>query len=267
MQRIEPTAQTYAELRQVYDLFNTRLFDDSLPPCLLTLQREKRTYGYFSSARFGSHDGTVTDEIALNPEYFAVVPLLEVLQTVAHEMVHLWQAHLGTPGRGRYHNAEWADKMEAIGLMPSSTGRPGGRRVGDRVADYMIAGGRFEEVVNHLVRDQKFSLSWYDRCVPHKPLYETTQAHEASALPESALAVPATQGLAVVQSSPTPAANRSNRVKYTCPGCNLNAWGKPAIRLGCMACALELVAEESGTQDADHFARALPRPRRPVLTP
>lgn len=68
-----PTFETYNELQTAYDFFNTRLFDGGLPPCLITLQREKRTYGYFSSKRFvGSKSGQMVDEIAMNPSYFAI---------------------------------------------------------------------------------------------------------------------------------------------------------------------------------------------------
>lgn len=93
-----PTYQTYSELQQAYDHFNATLFDSKLPYCLITLQREKRTVGYFSAARFASLDGSTTDEIAINPSYFAVVPLVETMQTLVHEMAHLWQQHLGKPG-------------------------------------------------------------------------------------------------------------------------------------------------------------------------
>lgn len=86
---MEPTAKTYAELRLAYEHFNATLFGGQLPDCLLTLQREKRTYGYFSAARFGNREGQTTDEIAMNPEYFAVIPLIEILQTLVHEMCHL----------------------------------------------------------------------------------------------------------------------------------------------------------------------------------
>lgn len=250
MQIVEPTAQTYAELRLAYQVFNDRLFDGCLPSCLITLQREKKTYGYFSSKRFGTRDGRYTDEIALNPEYFAAVPMLETLQTVAHEMTHLWQAHFGTPGRGRYHNAEWADKMEAIGLMPSSTGRPGGRRVGDHMADYVIAGGPFSKAVDHLVSERGFTISWYDRHVATAPLYQTTSAEEASGIPSKALTVAANDGVTVVRQlagsdtvNPAAHANRSNRTKFTCPGCGANAWGKPGLLLACVPCELQLAAE------------------------
>ena len=62
-----PTEQAYSELQHAYDVFNTRLFAGQLPPCLITMQRKNRTYGYFSGERWNDQAGAVTDEIALNP--------------------------------------------------------------------------------------------------------------------------------------------------------------------------------------------------------
>jgi hypothetical protein len=90
-----PTEEAYAELQYAYDFYNKELFDGQLTSCLLTYQRSKRTFGYFSKDRFGHRDARKTHELALNPEYFAVVPLIEVLQTLVHEMTHLWQEHFG----------------------------------------------------------------------------------------------------------------------------------------------------------------------------
>ena len=58
-------------------------------------------------------------------------------------MVSLWQYSHGTPGRRGYHNAEWADQMETLGLMPSATGHPGGKRTGSRMSYYIIPDGPF----------------------------------------------------------------------------------------------------------------------------
>lgn len=236
-----PTAQNYAELQLAYDHFNQALFEGSLPACLITLQREKKTCGYFSSERFADLDGQTTDEIALNPAYFAVVPLVETMQTLVHEMVHLWQAHFGDPGRGRYHNAEWADKMEAIGLMPSSTGKPGGKRTGDRMADYAIEDGPFLKACAELMT-KNFRLSWYDR-YPAPDLVAVGQQSEGMRLsaavgggstPSQTQSV---QSSLVVRSAiSTPAAASSaTRMKFTC-GCGQNLWGKPSLRVRCLAC-------------------------------
>lgn len=247
--RTLPTPQTYAELQLAYDHFNQALFDGSLPGCLITLQREKRTCGYFSQARFANLDGELSDEIALNPAFFAVVPLVETMQTLVHEMVHQWQAHFGKPGRGRYHNDEWADKMEAIGLMPSSTGHPGGKRTGDHMADYAIKGGRFLRACQSLVSDESFRLSWYDRfpAKEHVAMGLATPAVHLSASvgggqpPAATLSV--ASSLVVTENTAgttgvAPGGDRSNRLKYTC-ACEHNVWGKPGLKLQCLECGIQ----------------------------
>jgi predicted SprT family Zn-dependent metalloprotease len=259
-----PTREAYSELQQAYDFFNEELFEGQLPSCLITLQREKSTFGYFSAKRFGSIQGGYTDEIAMNPTYFAAVPLLETMQTLAHEMCHLWQHHFGKPGRVRYHNDEWANKMESIGLMPSSTGQPGGRRTGDRMADYAIEGGPFLEATKRLIT-QDFRISWYDRFGPSN-LQAMTQ-NLVSAQVSSALGLPAAPGrlqhagqagdedaddptnaagAAIVVHVPAPAAShKASKVKYTCP-CKQNVWGKPKMLLICGVCDKHFEANEVG---------------------
>ena len=253
------TAQAYAELQRAFDDYNERLFEGSIPPCLITLQREKRSYGYFSHRRFAHRTSKAfTDEIAINPSFFGVVPLLEILQTVAHEMCHSWQFHHGTPGRRGYHNKEWADKMEAIGLMPSSTGAPGGARTGEHMADYAIAGGRFLAATDELLATG-FQVSWIDRfpvrppappvsvLLSVRPPFEevdhtldldddgdTADAPLPSLPPELA-------ELAGLVEMPEPV-DRSNRVKYRCPTCSTQVWGKPGLRILCGGESCEAVA-------------------------
>lgn len=185
-----PTEQTYAELQYVFDFYNTHLFDGELPQCIVTLQRRKSTLGYYSRGRFVSKDGkTLIDELAMNPEYFATMPLLDILQTVVHEQVHQWQDHFGTPSRVCYHNMEFAEKMESVGLMPSDTGYPGGKRTGQKMDDYMIVGGRFEQVTRILLKSG-FGLSWFDRFpvpVTTKRYSELIPAHIESSVVDVAM--------------------------------------------------------------------------------
>lgn len=206
-----------------YDHFNDALFDGQLPACLLTLQREKRTHGYFSSKRFVHRDGlTFTDEIALNPSFFSVVPPMEIMQTIVHEMVHAWQYHFGTPGRRGYHNQEWAAKMEEVGLTPSDTGQPGGAKTGEKMSDYTTPGGRFEQACNALLGKPDYALSWYDRFPPEPP--------SSGRVREGVKVSPA---LAAAVELPKPQENKTNRVKLRCPTCANQAWCRPGMRLLC----------------------------------
>jgi predicted SprT family Zn-dependent metalloprotease len=234
---MKPTTQTYNELQIAYDRFNDELFDGQLPHCLITLQREKKTYGYFSAQRFANHAGDKTDEIALNPTYFAVVPLIEIMQTLVHEMVHLWQHHFGKPGRGRYHNDEWAKKMESIGLMPSDTGQPGGKRTGDQIADYPIEDGNFLKVCR-LMLTEDFRISWYDRIASDYHVQVGQNSFGLTmTLPIAGSSIPALNG---IEMAPTPIINKSNRSKYTC-SCKNSVWGKPGLKILCGECTMQYV--------------------------
>lgn len=262
MSQRKPTEEAYAELQQAYDFYNDKLYDGRLPDCMITFQREKKTMGYFSAGRFVRVNGVKSDEIAMNPEYFALYPMVEVLQTLVHEMAHMWQHHFGNPTRACYHNKEWAAKLEAIGLMPSSTGAPGGKKTGQKMADYVLRGGRFELVTRELLA-RGFAISWLDRfpaaqkgqavaawasggspsIMPEDALGEAVSASEGAY--EAAIATPAAERLQGLDLQVRPAGeNRSNRIKYVCPGCSVGVWGKPKLRISCDDCELSLVDHE-----------------------
>jgi predicted SprT family Zn-dependent metalloprotease len=208
----KPT-RTYTSLDAAYDHFNRELFSGQLPPCLITMQRHKGAYGYFSGSRFAatSNPEEVTDEIALNPAHFASRPTAETLSTLAHEMAHLWQHHFGTPSRTGYHNKEWAAKMREIGLIPTDTGQPGGKDTGQKVTHFIEPGGRFEQACTAYLATGTAFL-YHDR------------AGEGDAATRKKKA--------------------ASKTKYTCPACGLNAWAKPDARLICGDCSEELEAEE-----------------------
>ncbi len=234
-----PTLQTSAELQIAFDHFNEHLFDSKLPQCLITLQREKNCEGYFSHKRFTNHRGEAIDEIALNPSFFLIRSLTEIMQTLVHEQCHLYQQWFGKAGRGRYHNKEWADLMESIGLMPSSTGKEGGKRTGDKMSDYPIEGGRFLKACDQLLT-KKYLISWADRFPPKKAM-----THNIEALSElenwhltidENLNIMTEDGESIIAiESP-----KKNRTKYTCNNCGINVWGKSDLIISCNECAQTL---------------------------
>ena len=138
-----PTRTMYRYVEDAFDHFNRELFDNNLPKPLFTFQRDKSCVGMFMYRRWQNREDRYTHEIALNPMYFVTHNPLELQQTIVHEMCHLWQYECGTPSRRSYHNREWAQKMESIGLMPSDTGAPGGKTTGQHMSDYPLPGGRF----------------------------------------------------------------------------------------------------------------------------
>jgi len=157
-----PTAETYAALQWAYERMNAALFGGDLPNCLVTLSPRGRSPGYFRPAPFERTDGAMADEIAMNPLLFHDRPPAEPLAQLVHDMVHLWQARFGRPGRGGYHNREWSARMVSIGLQPTATGAPGGKATGERMGQMVIPGGPFVGAVAALV-DTGFTIPWAAR--------------------------------------------------------------------------------------------------------
>lgn len=258
-----PTTEAYAEVNLLYDFFNDELFGGELPGCLITLQRGKKIYGFFrhkSFIRVGNKEHT--DEIALNPAYFPIVPLKEICQTMVHEQVHQWQAHYGAPGRRTYHNQEWGRKMKEVGLMPSHTGKPGGRETGEQMADYAIEGGVFEQAFAKLMATD-FKITWLDQYPGHNVspwvLQEAINGNMDGVDLVETLGLEA--GTVLTNLLPQLAPAKPTRSKYSCK-CKpkpISIWGKPGIRIRCLECFEqfeEVVPKVATTKERKHDARS-----------
>lgn len=153
----------YKEIQEAYDFYNKELFNNELPQCILNFERQKGSKGYFSANRFASdiQEG-FSHEIDLNPEFFKVCGIEQTLSTLVHEMVHLKIFIIGKHGRGRYHNKPWAEEMERVGLIPSNTGAPGGKKTGDKMTHYIDENGLFHKKTIQLLSND-FVITWYDR--------------------------------------------------------------------------------------------------------
>jgi hypothetical protein len=83
------TDETCRSFYEAYEHFNEVLFDNQLSGCLFTMQRRKRSRGFFATERFGHRRGNeIVDEIALNPRTFLDRTDRKIISTVVHEMVH-----------------------------------------------------------------------------------------------------------------------------------------------------------------------------------
>ena len=165
----------------------------------MTLQRHANTRGYFSPQRFkGRVEKQTVHELALNPDTFTGRTDEMILSTLVHEMVHVWQETYGEPSRRGYHNRQWAEKMLAVGLQPSSTGGLGGMETGQAMSHYVLPEGRYAGAFAKLA-DSGLQLHW-----------QSVQAVGGAKI--------------------------TSKRKFTCPECRQNAWAKPGARLICEEC-------------------------------
>ncbi|MBN2436268.1 MAG: SprT-like domain-containing protein [Spirochaetes bacterium] len=241
---LNPTSGTYDALLLSYKFMNEHLFDGVLPICLITLQREKKTYGYFCGSRFQSTDDSSkrTDEIALNPQFFRSNGRDDraVCSTLVHEMCHLWQHHYGKPGRARYHNQQWADKMKKIGLIPSSTGQIGGKETGDCMSHYIDERGPFAAAYRDLVV-QGFALQWIE-----PPEYEIIEKMLPDPdNPQRSVSLTDIEDDEEIRSIiEKPRKKDSSKMKYSCPLCGLNAWAKFGAHFICGTCNTQMLNQD-----------------------
>ena len=241
-----PTLSLYTALQDAFDHFNTRLFGGQLPPCLITLRSASRVYGYHHADRFISLDGRLVDELGMHPGFFTLQPIEVVMATLVHEMVHHWQNHAGTPSPSNPHNREWAEKMISLGLQPSHTGLPGGRKTGRSMSDYILPDGRFLRACGELLATG-FTLPWLDRHAPVKP--EAQAAHQR-ALEAAGVKIEVTP--APMVALPTEVAGKPavwepppkkppTRFKFNCPTCETKAWAAADASILCGACRTRLI--------------------------
>ena len=274
----KPTIECYRTLSSAYEYFNSALFAGQLPDVIITFHRQRKVMGYASIGRWVNEQRQYVDELAVNPEYFAKYPLIEICQTLCHEQVHIWQAHYGSPGRRGYHNAQWAKKMMQIGLIPSPTGKPGGQNTGEWMMDYVLLEGPFHNACKELLK-KGYRLPWVDRYPVFRlelPVtayddkgseYELkenlnprpTASIAAMRAEKDVLAAMTEQSLSKQAfSSADEEVNqfyeddnlselitskpkpRSGRIKYACKTCHIQLWGKPGLNVVCGDCNKKL---------------------------
>ena len=119
--------------------------------------------------------------------------------------------------------------MESIGLMPSSTGKPGGAKTGESMADYPIDDGKFMQMATELMNGG-FGISWLDRLpirvnsnFPQQTMQIDNFVNPITTLSENDLS-----HFLIEQKT-----NKSNRLKYFCDSCGNQVWGKPGLKLLC----------------------------------
>lgn len=263
---MKPTQELYDTLHQAFEHFNAALFENKLPDVIFVVQRSGGgVMGHFSHKRWVNSEAVQVDEISINPTYIAQSQLIEVMQTLVHEQVHQFQEHFGRPSRQCYHNKEWARMMIKVGLMPSTTGAPGGAITGQFMDDYVIAGGPFHRAYHKLIEERKFKLRWVDRRAVsrlHAPMVVAPSEILAMAAPGSKEikqyyadtidldigSLPSAAAMADFDSLPAmadclpemfyleQAAKRKTRYRYMCPGCGTKVYGKWELDIQCNDC-------------------------------
>ena len=184
-------------LQEAFSYLNQKLFDGNLPDAFIRYETKANSDGFYTphgfsgrAAKFGK------DAITLNSSRFDGRTDKQILGNLYHQMRHHWQYHFGKKPNRHYHDEEWSQGPTEIGLQPSSTGEKGGKITGQRMSQYIVPGGQFDQVCDELI---------------------------------------ATGWKLNLQSSHQPGATRvkKNKPDFMCPQCSEKFWGKASSRWIC----------------------------------
>ena len=193
----------YLAIQEIYSFFNKYLFEDKLPLVFIKKSKNQETFSFSITPNRWKHtDQKISHELSVNHNSILKGKVFFALNLI-HEMCHIWQIEYGNPSRAGYHNAEWANKMETLGLMPSSTGKVGGERTGQKVSNYLIKGSIIDSCLKEMPEDLWTNLSSFLE-INNSKIQKLNKA--------------------------------KSKVKYFCNGCKTNVWGKSNLSILCNDC-------------------------------
>lgn len=110
-------AALHAEVGRAYGHFNGLFWNGRLPVPVIAFFRQPpngRRLGHYVPDAWTGASGETRDEIVLYADLALRAGIFEVLVTLVHEQVHVWQRHFGTPSRA--HNGQWHAEAARVGL-------------------------------------------------------------------------------------------------------------------------------------------------------
>lgn len=247
----------YNDFQFAYDFFNKQLFNNELPDCMVTMERDHRFAAYYhgDTWRRANKDGVIVDQITMNAVLFDVRDPFQTLSTLVHEMCHQQRHHfrgvypgmkgkranITKPPRGGYHCKVWARMMHSVGLQPKSLDKPG-KETGQSVTHTIKPDGKFAVACLNLLVGHNFKITYYDN------LYSSLRERYTGK--GNGVTITITGGSTTTGPNPK---NRSNRTKYVCEKHGYRTWGKGAKSPICPDCAAEILAPETFQKLAPAF--------------
>lgn len=144
MKQTTKMSRAVNQLEHIYNALNTDFFQGALPVPIITVQSKPGTYGHCSVAKVWKRTEEQTYELNIAAEVLNY-PIEETLDTMLHEMVHLYCRENGikeVSRGGRYHNGRFKAEAERRGLTCYQCGNAGwNTRPGDNLVEYALEKG------------------------------------------------------------------------------------------------------------------------------
>jgi len=228
---LEPTIAMAESLQEITNYLDAYLFEGKLPPCFITLTRNNKVLGgYHAQDQWENADGVIVPEIGINSNLLAQDDPLVIYNVLIHELLHLELSHAGTGGRTGYHNKQFEQRCNELGLSITCNDKDAveGQQTGQSIETNIIEGGPAEMAIAKIPTD----LAYYakhvldidesgkpEKTIPGEPGEPTPQKPVEQPAPKSA----------------------GKRTKYQCPVCGLSMWGKAGAFILCGTCTQTMI--------------------------
>lgn len=213
MKQTTKMSRAVGMLEKIYSNLNEDFFESALPVPIITVQSKPGTYGHCTVAKVWQRPDGNTYELNIAAEVLNY-PIEETLDTMIHEMVHLYCRENGikeTSRGGKYHNGRFKEEAEKRGLTCYKCGQYGwNTRAGDNLIEYAMNKGWNE------IRIGRNNLP---------PVMRTGGTGTAQS------------GAGIVGGERRPSSTR----KLQCPCCGNSVRATKTVRIMCMDCMQQML--------------------------
>ena len=211
MKQTTKMSRAVGQLEKIYFHLNQDFFEGALPTPIITVQSKPGTYGHCSKFKVWQRKEDDAYELNIAAEVLNY-PIEETLDTMIHEMVHLYCREHGikeVSRGGAYHNGRFKEEAEKRGLECFKTDKYGwNTRPGERVLEYAL------------------SNDWSDISIGRNSMIYPI-AVGASGSPQAGV---------LVGGGKRPSSTR----KLVCPCCGNSVRATKAVRIMCMDCMVQM---------------------------
>lgn len=211
MKQTTKMSRAVGQLEKIYFHINQDFFEGTLPTPIITVQSKPGTYGHCSKFKVWQRKEDDAYELNIAAEVLNY-PIEETLDTMIHEMVHLYCREHGikeVSRGGAYHNGRFKEEAEKRGLECFKTDKYGwNTRPGERVLEYAL------------------SNDWSDISIGRNSMIYPI-AVGASGSPQAGV---------LVDGGKRPSSTR----KLVCPCCGNSVRATKTVRIMCMDCMVQM---------------------------
>ena len=144
MKQTTKMSRAVSQLEHIYNALNTDFFQDELPIPIITVQSKPGTYGHCTTSKVWQRKDGGAYELNIAAEVLNY-PIEETLDTMLHEMVHLYCRENGikeVSRGGKYHNKRFKAEAERRGLVCIPCGQYGWNTTpSDKLVEYALSKG------------------------------------------------------------------------------------------------------------------------------